>query len=98
MATVYDFASALEADFYLEDGSITIYGSGGVFYEVESIPAARGFRQDSEDEIGPLVTYGITFTAGNQWYLIYLLGDPATATPDILLAAAEEQAARAASS
>ncbi len=95
VSTVYDFASALEADFYLEDGTITIDGYGGSFFEVESIPDARGFRQDSADEVGPLVTWGITFTRNNQWYLLYLLGDPATATPDILLAAAENQAALA---
>ena len=92
ITTVYDFISALEADFYLEDGTITIIGSGGTIYEVASIPGGRGFRQDGQDESGLLVTYGITFTRNNQWYLVYLLGDPATATPDVILAAAEAQA------
>ncbi len=90
ITTVYDFVSALEADFYLEDGTITIIGDGGTIFEVESIPDARGFRQESGEA---LVTYGITFTRNNQWFLIYLLGDPAAATPDIVLRAAEEQVA-----
>ena len=93
VATVYDFVSALEADFYLEDGTITVIGEGGTIYEVESIPDGRGFRQDTADASGPLVIWGITFTRNNQWYLVSLLGHPDTATPDLLLTAAEAQAA-----
>ena len=91
VTTVYDFVSALEADFYLEDGTITIIGDGGRIFEVESIPDARGFRQDIQDDSGQLVIYGITFTRDNQWFLIYLLGEPDAGIPSIVLAAAEAQ-------
>lgn len=95
VATVYDFADAEQAAFYLQDGLLTIGGYGGRFFDVERIPGAQGFRQDGTDEIGPIVTHGVTFTAGNRWYLVYLLGDPATATPDIALDVAARQAAAA---
>ncbi len=99
VATVYDFISALEADFYLEDGTITLIGDGGTIYEVEAMPGARGFRQDVAGSDGPLVVYGITFTQGNKWFLVTVVGDPSTATPERLLPAAMAQhdAARAAS-
>lgn len=95
VTTVYDFISALEAEFYLEDGTITLIGDGGTIYEVESIPGARGFRQEVASDNGPLVVFGITFTRGNQWFLVTILGDEATATPDRLLpvAAAQYEAA-----
>lgn len=91
VTTVYDFVSALEAEFYLEDGTITLIGDGGTIYEVESIPGARGFRQEIAGDDGPLVVFGITFTRGNQWFLITILGDEATATPERLLPAAAAQ-------
>jgi hypothetical protein len=91
--TVYDFVSALEADFYLEDGTITLIGDGGTIYEVATIPDARGFKQETQDASGSLVVYGITFTRGNQWFLVTLLGDPEAATPDLVLTAAENQSA-----
>ncbi len=99
VATVYDFISALEADFYLEDGTITLIGDGGTIYEVEAMPGARGFRQDVAGADGPLVVYGITFTEGNKWFLVTVVGDPSTATPARLLpaAVAQHDAARAAS-
>ncbi len=91
VTTVYDFVSALEAEFYLEDGTITLIGDGGTIYEVESIPAARGFRQEVASDDGPLVVFGITFTRGNQWFLVTILGDEATATPERLLPVAAAQ-------
>lgn len=91
VTTVYDFVSALEAEFYLEDGTITLIGDGGTIYEVESIPGARGFRQDVTGEDGPLVVYGITFTRSNQWFLVTIVGDEATATPERLLPIAAAQ-------
>lgn len=91
VTTVYDFVSALEAEFYLEDGTITLIGDGGTIYEVESIPGARGFRQEVVDGGDPLVVFGITFTRGNQWFLITILGDEATATPERLLSVAAAQ-------
>lgn len=99
VATAYDFISALEADFYLEDGTITLIGDGGTIYEVEAMPGARGFRQDVAGSDGPLVVYGITFTERNKWFLVTIVGDPDTATPERLLPAAMAQhdAARAAS-
>lgn len=91
VTTVYDFISTLEAEFYLEDGTITLIGDGGTIYEVESIPGARGFRQEVAGDDGPLVVFGITFTSGNKWFLITILGDEATATPERLLPAARAQ-------
>ncbi len=95
VTTVYDFVSALEADFYLEDGTITLIGDGSTIYEVESIPDARGFRQNIPDGDDSLVVYGITFTRDNQWFLVTILGDPETATPERLLPVASAQFANA---
>jgi len=58
---------------------------------VESIEGARGFRQEVASDDGPLVVFGITFTRGNQWFLVTILGDEATATPERLLPAAAAQ-------
>ncbi len=91
VSTVYDFANAREAAFYREVGLITLGGFGAEFFEVPQLPEARGFRTESADEIGPIVTWGLTFTHQNQWYLIYLLGDPQTATVEALVQAASEQ-------
>lgn len=91
VTTVYDFISALEADFYLEDGTITLIGDGSTIYEVEAIPGARGFEQELTDDGERLTVYGITFTIGNKWFLVTILGDPGTATPERLLPAAVAQ-------
>lgn len=98
ITTVYDFVSALEADFYLEDGTITLIGDGSTIYEVEALPGARGFRQDISDDGDALVVFGITFTSGNQWFLVTILGDPGSATPERLLPVASAQFAAAADS
>lgn len=95
ITTVYDFVSALEAEFYLEDGTITLIGDGGTIYEVGSIPGARGFRQNIPDADESLVVFGITFTRGNQWFLVTILGDAETATPERLLPVASAQFADA---
>lgn len=95
ITSVYDFENATEAAFYLEDGLIIVGGYGGQLFDVEGEPAFHGFRQDSEDEIGPLVTHGITFTEDNRWYLVFVYGDPATATVDIVVDAARAQRALA---
>lgn len=91
VTTVYDFVSALEADFYLEDGTITLIGDGSTIYEVGSIPEARGFTQRLDDSGASLVVYGITFTSRNKWFLVTIVGDPGTATPERLLPAAAAQ-------
>ncbi len=91
VATVYDFANESEAAYYREDGLITLGGFGAEFFEVPQLPEARGFRTESSDGIGPIVTWGLTFTQENQWYLIYLLGDPQTATVEVLVQAVSEQ-------
>lgn len=91
VATVYDFANESEAAYYREDGLITLGGYGAEFFEIPELVGARGFRTDSTDAVGPIVTWGITFVSENQWYLIYLLGDPQTATVDVLVQAVSEQ-------
>lgn len=91
MATVYEFRTAAEASFYLEDGLITVGGYGGELFDVEELPGARGFRQETADAIGPLVTHGMTFVEGNRWYLVFVLGDPQTATIDLAVDATRQQ-------
>ncbi len=95
IATVYTFADAAEADFYMEDGLIIVGGYGGERFDIEGFPEVEGFRQESSDAIGPLITHGITFTDGPNWYLLFVYGDPATATVDIVIDAARDQLSRA---
>lgn len=90
--TVYDFVSTLEAEFYLEDGTITLIGDGATIYEVGSIPGGRGFRSEIVDGGETLVVFGITFTRNNQWFLVTIVGAPETATAERVLSVAEEQA------
>ena len=42
-----------------------------------------------------LIVFGITFTRGNQWFLVTILGDAETATPERLLPVASAQFADA---
>lgn len=93
LVTAYEFVSPQQADLYLQDGLITVGGYGGELFEVAELPGAHGFRQTSADASGPLVTHGLTFTAGNRWYLLFVLGDPQTATVDIVVEAARQQMA-----
>lgn len=95
IAQVYEFETAAAADFYLEDGLITLGGYGVDFFDLADMDGVRGFKQDSVDEIGPIVSYGLTFTSGRRWYLLTLTGDPATATLDILVGATRDQLALA---
>lgn len=84
ITSVYEFESAEEAEFYLEDGLILIGGYGGRFFDMEGLPGVRGFSQqvDGEEE---LVTLGAAFQAGPRWFLVYLLGSPDSVTPDQLV-------------
>lgn len=91
VTAVYDFENQTEAAFYREDGLITLGGYGAEFFDIPELPESRGFRTESRDEIGPIVTWGLTFTTGNQWYLLYLVGDPQTATVDVLVSGAIQQ-------
>ncbi len=91
LVTAYEFASPQQADLYLQDGLITVGAYGGELFEVAELPGAHGFRQSSVDASGPLVTHGLTFTEGNRWYLLFVLGDPQTATVDIVVDATREQ-------
>lgn len=91
ITAVYDFTNDTEAAFYREDGLITLGGYGAEFFDIPELPASRGFRTESNDDVGPIVTWGLTFTDGNHWYLLYLVGDPATATVDVLVGAAIQQ-------
>ncbi|MEM7339038.1 MAG: hypothetical protein AAF467_10350 [Actinomycetota bacterium] len=85
MASVYEFADETEAEFYLEDGLITIGGYGGRFFDLNGLPGVRGFTQTIPDgEGGELVSLGAAFSHGDRWYLISLVGDPETVTPEVL--------------
>jgi hypothetical protein len=92
VATVYEFADAEQAAFYLQDGLITIGGFGGRFFEIAELPDAHGFRQEGVDESGPVVTLGVAFTVGARWHLVFVLGEPETVTRQVLLDAAVPQA------
>ena len=93
LVTAYEFASPQQADLYLQDGLITVGGYGGELFEIAQLPGVHGFRQTSGDASGPLVTHGLTFSDGNRWYLLFVLGDPQTATVDIVVDATREQMA-----
>ncbi len=97
--SVYQFEDAAEAEFYLEDGLITIGGYGGKFFDIEGQPGVRGFVQyfTETDDDGPeeLVSLGASFQMGPRWYLVYFVGSAGTVTPEVLVpaVAAQRQAA-----
>lgn len=85
VASVYEFADAAQAEFYLEDGLITIGGYGGSFFDIEGLPGVRGFAQTFDDTGEELLSLGAAFQTGSRWYLVYLVGQPDSITPDVLL-------------
>ena len=87
VAAVYEFADAAEAEFYLEDGLITIGGYGGRFFDVAELPDIRGFQQDVTDGGETVRTLGGAFHRDNRWFLLYVVGSPETVTPDVLIPA-----------
>ncbi len=97
VASVYHFDDSAEAEFYLEDGLITIGGYGGTFFDIPDLPGVRGFAQTlavsepngsaSEASDGELVTLGAAFSDGDRWFLLYFLGSPTRVTPDVLIPA-----------
>ncbi len=87
VAAVYEFADSTEAEFYLEDGLITIGGYGGQFFDVAELPDIRGFQQDVTDDGETVRTLGGAFHRDNRWFLLYVVGSPETVTPDVLIPA-----------
>ena len=90
VASVYEFADPAQAEFYLEDGLITIGGYGGSFFDIEGLPGVRGFAQSFDDDGEELLSLGAAFQAGSRWYLLYIVGSPDTVTPDVLVAAIDD--------
>lgn len=84
VTSVYQFEDVGEAEFYLEDGLITIGGYGGSFFEFEHLPGVRGFAQRFNDGDEELVSIGAAFQSGPRWFLTYIVGSPETVTPDLL--------------
>jgi len=95
VASVYQFENEVEAEFYLEDGLITIGGYGGRFFDIPDLPGVRGFAQDISQTDGEatedLVSLGASFHRGDRWYLLYFLGSPERVTPEVLVPAIAAQ-------
>lgn len=94
VVSVYHFADAAEAEFYLEDGLITIGGYGGKFFDIPALPGVRGFVQyftepaaEAGDQPEELVSLGAAFQLGPRWHLVYLVGSVDTVTPEVLIPA-----------
>ncbi len=87
VAAVYEFRNPAEAEFYLEDGLITIGGYGGEFFDIPQLPGVRGFQQELEDDGETVRTLGGAFFHEHRWHLLYLVGAPATVTPEALIPA-----------
>ncbi len=99
VASVYEFRDEAEAEFYLEDGLITIGGYGGTFFDIPDLPGVRGFAQEiassDGESTGDLVSLGASFHRDNRWYLLYFLGSPDRVTPEVLVPAIAAQVATA---
>lgn len=93
VASVYQFADPGQAEFYLEDGLILIGGYGGRFFDLPALPGVRGFHQEIADGDETLVTLGGAWHEGPRWYLVYLVGQPGTVTPDALVGVLQAQQA-----
>ncbi len=91
VTSVYQFTDAAEAEFYLEDGLITIGGYGGKFFDIDGMPGVRGFAQEFSDDGEDLRSLGAAFQTGPRWHLVYLVGSADTVTPDALFPAVEAQ-------
>ena len=97
VVSVYHFADATQAEFYLEDGLITIGGYGGSFFDIEGLPGVRGFSQDFVDGDEELRSLGAAFQSGPRWFLAYIVGRPDTVTPDVLVPVITDHLSSAAS-
>ncbi|MEM9564232.1 MAG: hypothetical protein AAGA93_16540, partial [Actinomycetota bacterium] len=94
VASVYEFRDETEAEFYLEDGLITIGGYGGTFFDIPGLPGVRGFAQEipgDGEASADLVSLGASFKRGDRWYLLYFLGSPDRVTPEVLVPAVAAQ-------
>lgn len=91
VVSVYQFRDATEAEFYLEDGLITIGGYGGKFFDIPALPGVRGFVQYLTETDGDgteeLASLGAAFHLGPRWYLVYVIGSVSTVTPEVLIPA-----------
>ncbi|MDH3683074.1 MAG: hypothetical protein OEV40_24365, partial [Acidimicrobiia bacterium] len=94
VVSVYEFENPAQAEFYLEDGLITIGGYGGSFFDIEGLPGVRGFAQAFTDGDEELISLGASFQAGPRWFLVYLVGSSETVTPEILIPVIAEQQGR----
>lgn len=100
VVSVYHFEDAAEAEFYLEDGLITIGGYGGKFFDIPALPGVRGFVQyfteTEADGAEELVSLGAAFQLGPRWHLVYLVGSVETVTPEVLIPAVQSLTSAAA--
>ncbi len=94
VTTVYEFADDVQADFYLQDGLIVVAGYGGELFDIPELEGVHGFRQEAGTADAPTVTWGLTFTDGNRWHLVFVNGAPDSASVDTAIAVATEQTAR----
>ena len=93
MAT-YAFASAADAEAYLDDTSTRLGARGAERFEVPGLEGAAGFTTVEAGGTGTFTASAITFARGDRWVLS-LLGSPEAApTVDDAIALATAQADR----
>jgi hypothetical protein len=90
----YAFASAADAEAYVDDTSARLGARGAERFEVPDIEGAAGFTTVEAGGTGTFTASAITFARGDRWVLS-LLGSPEAApTVDDAIALATAQADR----
>lgn len=68
---VYEFRDEAGAAAYLQDGLITLEGSGAERYPVEGVPGATGFSQAEARPTGALTSHGVVFVRAHRFFLVF---------------------------
>jgi hypothetical protein len=97
---VYEFGDEAGAAAYLQDGLITLEGSGATRYPVEGVPGATGFSQAERRPTGAVTSHGVVFVRGPRFFLVFASSARPGTTPgavaEVAKAADARQAAAAA--
>lgn len=78
---VYEFRDEAGAAAYLQDGLITLEGSGAERYPVEGVPGATGFSQAEARPTGAVTSHGVAFVRAHRFFLVFASSSRTGTTP-----------------
>lgn len=78
---LYEFRDDAGAAAYLQDGLITLEGSGAERYPVEGVPGATGFSQAEARPTGAVTSHGVVFVRAHRFFLVFASSSRPGTTP-----------------